>query len=491
MEKHILSKSTFIRGMQCEKSLYLNKYNKELKAQPDPSLEAIFTQGTQVGELAQKLFPGGVDCTPASVYDFQKAVLKTNEFINFGNPVIYEAAFQHNGVLAALDILVKDNEGWKAYEVKSSTAVTDTYILDASIQYYCIKNAGIDLVDISIIHINNQYIKQGELDINQLFTIESIKDQVLDKQSTIENDIDRLKNTLNQTNEPSKEIGIHCSSPYSCDFMHYCWKDIPEYSIFDISRLSIHKKFELYKKGILNFNQIPSDFPLNENQWKQVHGEIRNEKFINQLEIKDFIESFQFPIYFLDFETFTTAIPIIDNSRPYQQIVFQYSIHKLTNDYLLTNGEFLAESDGKDPRIPFIEKLINDCGDSGTILVYNIGFERGRLSELCDIFPKYKSQLSLLMDRMIDLMIPFQKKWYYTPEMKGSYSIKKVLPALIPNLTYSNLTIKEGGTASNTFASMMNNTFSGDIEQTRKDLLEYCKLDTYAMVEIFNLLKNC
>ena len=178
MQKHILSKSTFIRGIQCEKSLYLNKHAKNLRDPLTPEQEAIFSQGTNVGELAQGLFPGGVDCSPESYYNFQESVEKTHQEINKGTKVIYEAAFQFNGVLAALDILVKEDDGWHAYEVKSSTKVSETYEMDATIQYYAISNSGIELKDISIVYINNQYTKDGPLDIHELFTIESVNDRV-------------------------------------------------------------------------------------------------------------------------------------------------------------------------------------------------------------------------------------------------------------------------------------------------------------------------
>ena len=187
----------------------------------------------------------------------------------------------------------------------------------------------------------------------------------------------------------------------------------------------------------------------------------------------------------------TSALPIFDNSRPYQQLVFQYSLHLKNISGDLMHREFLAEaSPSIDPRIDFVKQLINDFGDSGDILVYNIGFERGKLYDLIEVFPQLEKQINAIIDRLKDLMVPFQQKWYYTPEMKGSYSIKAVLPALVPELSYKNLEIKEGGTASNTFTQMVLGEFKGDIIQTRNDLLAYCKMDTYAMVRILEKLYN-
>ncbi|MDB2464005.1 DUF2779 domain-containing protein [Flavobacteriaceae bacterium] len=484
-----LSKSTFIRGLQCEKSLYLYKHHYKLKDPTPSSLQAVFDQGTNIGILAQELFPIGADASPDNHFKMVESVGKTLDFIAQGETTIYEATFLYNDVLAALDILVKDEEGWKAYEVKSSTKVSETYIKDAAIQYYTITNSGIDLKDISIVHINNQYTKDGELDIHQLFTIESVCDQVLKFLPRIPNEVRRLKNVIERTEVPKVDIGNHCSDPYDCDFKGTCWKHIPDYSVFDISRLNKDKKFELYNQGVITLDQIDlGQTDLNPGQILQVQSEINGTSHIDIEEIRNFTSGLHYPLYFLDFETISPAVPKYDGSRPYQQLVFQYSLHiQETSTSDIEHKEYLADPT-EDPRIRFIEQLIQDCGASGDILVYNIGFERGKLNDLIEVFPEYSNELRAIVNRLKDLMIPFQQKWYYTPEMRGSYSIKSVLPALVPELSYNDLEIKEGGTASNTFLSMINGNFQGDVEETRRQLLEYCKLDTYAMVKILERL---
>ena len=487
--KSRLSKSTFIRGLQCEKSLYLYKHQYRLKDPTPSSLQSVFDQGTNIGLLAQELFPNGADASPENHFKMVESVGKTLDFISQGESIIYEATFQFNNVLAALDILVKDQEGWKAYEVKSSTKVSDTYIKDAAIQYYTITNSGIDLKDISIVHINNQYTKEGELDINQLFTIESVYDRVLEFLPRIPNEVRRLKNVIESTDIPNVDIGPHCSDPYDCDFKGTCWKHIPDYSVFNISRLNKDKKFDLYNQGLITLDQIDlGQTDLNPNQVLQVQSEVDGTTYIDKNEIRNFTNGLNYPLYFLDFETIGPAVPKYDGSRPYQQLVFQYSLHiqKISNSEII-HREYLADP-SQDPRVGFIEQLSEDCGASGDILVYNIGFERGKLNDLIEVFPEYSNELRSIVNRLKDLMIPFQQKWYYTPEMKGSYSIKYVLPALVPELSYNNLEIKEGGTASNTFLSMVNGSYKGDVEETRRQLLEYCKLDTYAMVKILEKL---
>lgn len=489
IKKSRLSKSTFIRGLQCEKSLYLYKHHYRLKDPTPPSLQTVFDQGTNIGLLAQDLFPNGADASPENHFKMVESVGKTLKFITQGESIIYEATFLYNDVLAALDILVKDEQGWKAYEVKSSTKVSDTYIKDAAIQYYTITNSGIDLKDISIVHINNQYTKEGELDIHQLFTIESVYDQVLEFLPRVPNEVRRLKNVIESPEIPQIDIGPHCSDPYDCDFKGTCWKHIPDYSVFNISRLNKDKKFDLYNQGVVTLDQIDlGQTDLNPNQVLQVQSEVNGTSHIDIEEIRNFTNGLNYPLYYLDFETIGPAVPKYNGSRPYQQLVFQYSLHIQENSTsVIEHREYLADPT-KDPRPNFIEQLIKDCGTSGDIIVYNIGFERGKINDLIEVFPQYSTELRGIVNRLKDLMIPFQQKWYYTPEMRGSYSIKYVLPALVPELSYDDLPIKEGGTASNTFLSMVNGTFDGDDKETRRQLLEYCSLDTYAMVKILEKL---
>ena len=245
----------------------------------------------------------------------------------------------------------------------------------------------------------------------------------------------------------------------------------------------------LYNQGVITLDDIDlSQTDLNPNQLLQVQSEVNGTTHIDIEEIRNFTNGLIYPLYFLDFETIGPAVPKYNGSRPYQQLVFQYSLHiQETLTSVIEHREYLADPT-KDPRIGFIEQLIQDCGSSGDILVYNIGFERGKLNDLIDVFPEYSNELLGIVNRLKDLMIPFQQKWYYTPEMKGSYSIKYILPALVPELSYNDLDIKEGGKASNTFLSMVNETFEGDVQKTRRQLLEYCELDTYAMVKILEKL---
>ena len=477
--------------MQCRKSLYLHWHNPELRDPLSPMQQAIFSQGTNVGKLAQQLFPGGTD---AGIYvpdNYAKSIEMTTQLISEGADVIYEAGFKTNGLHCFVDILVRDGDGWKAYEVKSSTNLKPVNLLDAAFQYYVMTNSGLKVSDISLVTLNSNYERMGELNIFSLFKSESVTVPVLKLQSRIKKDIADFLATLEGSTVPDVDIGPHCTDPYDCDFHGHCWQHVPEYSIFDISRLSGEKKWELYRLGILKFEDIPPGFNLNGAQWQQVKAELKNEKHIDRDAISTFINHLHYPLYFLDFESFQPAVPLFDHSRPYQQVVFQYSLHiQESPEAELKHKSFLADADGSDPRVPFIRSLINEIGGDGDIFVFNRSFEAARLNEIAAGFPEYNAAIKNIVSRIKDMMVLFQQRQYYVPEMRGSYSIKQVLPALVPGFGYEDLAINDGGSASHAFTSLMGETDLFKIMEIRDNLLEYCKLDTLAMVKILNVLKK-
>lgn len=484
-----LSKSAFIRGLQCHKSLYLKKHHPDLEDQISDSQQAIFDKGTNVGLLAQELFPGGSDLEGYIPHNFSEVFRQTDQLI-LGEAPIYEAGFSYDNLLCFMDILYKKEGKWHACEVKGSTSVKETYLWDTAFQYHVITSSGIELEDISVVHLNNQYVRNGDINLQELFTIESVKDRILPLLSKVKEYINQMKGMLVNKNIPSIHIGPQCSNPYSCSFRGHCWKTIPDYSVFNISRLNMENKFDLYEKGIVEVADVPDEFPLSPNQQLQVLADKSGKSIIDKDEIRAFVKKLNYPLYFLDFETFQSSVPRFDQSRPFQQIVFQYSLHILDKpNGTLIHKEFLAEAKD-DPRLPFVKQLIDDIGKAGDIIVYNQGFETARLNEIGKSFPDYKKQTDEINIRVVDLMTPFSQKHYYTPEMKGSYSIKKVLPALVPELSYADLNINEGGNASIAFECLYNEKDEAKIDKTRKDLLEYCGLDTLAMVEILKILEN-
>jgi len=435
-------------GNQCKKRLWLHKFNPTVRDEEDAAQTALFQSGTDVGLLAQKRFYGGIDVSPVDPFHYQQSVFDTATLIARGAKVIYEAAFQFDGVLAAMDIMVKRKDKWYAYEVKSSTGVKEPYLQDVALQYHVITNSGIELEDIFILHLNNKYIRKGELDLQQLFTPTSVLEEVKRRQEGISLKIVELKNMLKTRELPEIEIGAHCHIPYTCDFKGYCG-----------GGMSI---------------EMP-DF---------------GQPIIDKKGINEFVQSLTYPLYFLDFETWMTPVPEQDGQWPYRQMPFQFSLHVLNSqDSEVLHREYLAENKDVDLLI-FVEKLLQYLGTVGSILVYNKAFENSRLKELKEQFPLYHAAISSLQERLVDLMSPFRKKQYYLPEMEGSYSIKQVLPALVPELGYDDLLIGDGGEASLAFYNLDKNQDSETIQEIRNALLEYCQLDTLAMVKILEKLKS-
>ena len=486
IEKHILSKSTFMYGCQCTKRLHLHKYRPELKNPVDERVQYVKDSGSAVGLLAQQLFPGGVDASPPDSYSYQESVIKTRELIAQGTSIIYEAVFQYEGVLCALDILVKEGDAWHAYEVKGAGSVKPQHVQDAAFQYYVITHCGIMLDDISIVHVNSKYIRKGELDIQQLFKKQSILKEVVAEQSSVQRKIYQLKHVLAQP-EPVTDIGPHCAAPYDCDFTNHCWQHIPKTdSVFD---LGPNAAWKLYSDGHLHLDHIPQDYVLSKWVAHQLAHYRSGEPFVDQEAIQRFLLSLQYPVYFLDFETVWPGVPEFDDTRPFQQIPFQFSLHvQRSAGDKPEHYEFLGN--GKtDPREMFVHELIATLGTVGSILCYNATFEKTRIKELIKLFPQQEVQLSALTARISDLMTIFQKRFYYHPEFKGNYSIKNVLPVLCPDLRYDSLIIQEGDTASKVYAQLKLQD-EHTAAQQREHLLAYCKMDTLAMVKILDWLRN-
>ncbi len=445
----VLSKSKFIRGEKCRKSLWLHVHQRDLSVVLD-SQQAIMNRGTNVGVLARDYFPGGVMAVESD-YPTAESALRTRELIDQGVETIYEATFIYDDTLIAADILTKIDGQWHLFECKGSTVVKPYYIRDLAVQMYVVTGVGITLADASVMHLNNQYVRHGNLALQELFTCESVFGMAKGMQDDIPQLLAEFREML-QGQEPQIEIGGHCNSPYACDFMNYC-------------------------QGLLPTNNA------------ETASESDNSPIIRHDSVRNQLAQFGYPLYFLDFETMQPAVPMFDESRPYQQIPFQYSLHYLRErGGELIHSDFLAWPVG-DPRPDLIRNLIEATRGAGKILTYNVVFERRMLREMARDFPEYSDELQDIISRLEDLMPVFRSKDYYFPSMGRGYSIKTVLPLMVPELSYEELEINNGGDASSLFLQLYDSNDVELIEKTRQDLLKYCHLDTLAMVRILGELE--
>ena len=488
MTNTYLSKSSYCKCMQCEKILWLERYKDDNAAENNN--EAVFSTGQQVGELAKGLF-GEYEDIPSDE-KLSIRIEKTKEMMENNANIITEASFSYDNNFCSVDILKNDPDGVEIYEVKSSTKIKDIYIDDAAYQCFVLSNLGLTVKKVAIVYINNEYMRDDDLDINQLFNIEDITDIAAEKQNEIRSNISSINEFMkkhDKDNEPVKEIGTHCFEPYQCKFWEYCTKDLEKPNVFDIGGMSKTKKFEKYYEGKISFKDLENE-KLNKKYLEQIDFELNDRKAkINKEAIKDFLNSLNYPLYFIDYESCQYAIPELKATKPYQQIPFQYSLHIIKEKGApLEHKEFLGEADDEDIIRKFGESMIEDMSENGSIIVYNKTFESTRNKEIGEMYPDLKPEMDRFNANIVDLMIPFRNRDYYTKEMKGSYSIKYVLPALYPEdkeLDYKELSlIHKGDEASNAFLSLKEKT-PEEQKEIRNALLEYCKLDTYAMVKIW------
>jgi hypothetical protein len=481
-----LSKSLILKGMQCPKALYLVKNPPAFELPPLPHLEAKYRTGNEVGLLAQQLFPGGTEI-PFHGLTVAQQMEQTRQLIDAGDQVIYEASFAFDGIFVKVDILVKDGDEWQIHEVKMGTSTKEVNLDDVAIQYYVLSNCGFAISSAYLVHINNQYVRQGEIDVQQLYTDDDVTDEALDHQANLPGLITDLRQTLSG-NEPGIDIGPHCTSPYECDFIPYCWQHIPENSIFDLKGRGI-KKFDYYNRGIIRFEDLSLD-ELNKAQRNQVEATLNQQDSINPDGIKEFLDTLWYPLCHLDFETFDTPIPPFDGTRPYQKIPFQYSLHIQERAGVEpVHTEYLVEP-GNDPRRELSERLLAEIPEDACVLTYNQAFEKGVLRNLAELFPDLADALLARVENVRDLMVPFRKRDVYRWQMRGSYSIKVVLPALVPDLSYDGMEVADGMAAMRAYHEMCALDDPAALAELRRGLLEYCCLDTLAMVRILGELES-
>lgn len=485
-----LSKSKYTQGIVCEKKLWLSCYKNE--ESEDTGNSSILDNGTKIGELARNLFGKYILIKFDS--NFQNMLTETNTYLNNKPNIICEASFSYDGNFCSVDILKNDNDGVEIYEVKSSTEINDIYIDDISYQTWILKKCGLNVKKSFIIYVNNKYIKNGEFDIKQFFKIEDVSNLIDLK--VVEKNIKEFKKIINQKTEPKIDLSLACHKPYDCPFFKYCTKKLPKPNVFDIGwNVHFDKKIDMYRRHNISFEEIFNNETVNKKATEQIKFALNNTKpKINKESIKELLNSFTYPLYFLDFESFQPCIPTIDGTRPNQQICFQYSLHY----YLKENGklyhkEYLSDDYNGNPMYGLCEKLCEDIPINSCVVVYNKGFECTRLTEMANLFPEFKEHLLNIRDNIVDLMTPFINQDYYIKEFGGRWSIKVVLPALFPNdssLDYHNLEqVHKGDEASNAFLSLPSMPKEEQII-LRDNMLKYCKLDTYAMIKIYEKLKE-
>ena len=503
-----LSKSRFTSFCQCPKLLWLNVYKPD-EAIVDPATEARFEQGNMVGDLAMQLFCDFKEAhaeKPDGKLDLNAMTAQTRQWMDEGVENICEASFIFENNYCAVDILRKNAGGWDIYEVKSSScskskksdSKLEKYAPDIAYQKWVLTQCGVNVVNTYLVCLNSDYVRHGDLDLHKLFVIIDMK-MLVDKEfKDVPHRVKDAMKLLADTTEPDIDISERCAKPYGCAFFDYCKRihGIPDDkpTIFNLYNMYFSDKLKHYRAGRLSFEDVRKE-NLSPIQHMQVECTLNHTEHIDVKGIGDFLSQLSYPLYFLDFETLMQAVPQYDGQSPYQQITFQYSLHiKENSDAPYQHKEFLATSDGSDPRRALAEQLCKDIPMNVCTLVYNKSFECARISELATLYPDLAEHLLNIREQIQDLLVPFKSGFYYVPAMCDSFSIKSVLPALFPDdpeLNYHNLddSCQNGGDAMNLFPAIA--TMSPkDVAAAREALLRYCELDTWAMVKVWERLEE-
>lgn len=476
-----LSKSKYLVGLRCPKLLWCYYHAPQLIPSLDKATQALFDQGHDVGNIAKKRYPNGIEIM--WVNGFEQTLQKTQELVK-QKKILFEASFQHKNAYCRNDILFPVGDAWDIIEVKSSTKVEDEHVHDVAFQRYCLEGTGLKVRHCYLLHINNTYVKQGEIDAQKLFICENITEQVAQLVPTVEKNIQALIAILQCPTMPHPILGTGCLDPKECPV---CLCDLPDDNVTTLYSLG-KKAYELINNHIILIRELSDDFPLSDKQQIQKESLLAGKPHIQRNALLKFLQKLRYPLHFLDFETVNPAIPLFDGTRPYQQIPFQFSLHIRRS--VRSKPEHIAFlADGpEDPR-PALLQALRSIMHSGTVLAYNMSFEKSILRDLCGAFPQ-ETWLSSVIDRLDDLIIPFRNFSYYHPAQHGSCSIKAVLPALTGR-SYTHLEISKGDQAAREFLAMTyKKGETKDKKKLRQALLDYCKQDTEGMIEIVNVLEN-
>lgn len=495
----ILSKTNFLTYLDCLKNAWLKIHKPDIYYKyPLSSFEKnIIDTGNEIDKLARDLFPGGITVESREDIEYTKKLIQEK------TPIIYQPVFTTDKFITASDIFVWNTENniYDLYEVKASTSSeegggrkTEDYLIDIAFQKVVLDELNINIGSLNLIRLNKEYIRYGSLELEKLFIIENLTKEVNEILPEIKQKMETAYHFLSSDNEPNGHCDCILKGWNShCTTSEYSIPDLPEYPVHAIARINKKKLAELVDSSIFSIHDIPDGFTLSDNQQRQVDTAKSGKSYIHKQGIIEFLETMKYPLAFLDYETYPSALPRYDGYRPYQQIPFQFSLHVINSP----GGELLhydfIYTDKKAPDKELSEALKKYLPKTGSVIVWNQKFEKGINEQIGERLPEYKEFMQDVNNRVVDLMIPFSGKTlvYDHPKFMGSASIKYVLPALVPNLSYKEMHIQEGGTASDTWNRIMSNEYSPEEKNIKiQALKDYCGLDTLAMVEIWKVLNK-
>jgi predicted RecB family nuclease len=479
-----LSKSRFTAGKQCHKLLWWRVHEPlAVELQPDIVLQDRFDQGTHVGELARAQFPGGVLIQRAEQGDDQRLAL-TRQAIASGADTIFEASFVADNTFVACDVLLREGDAWRLIEVKSSSSAKEEHLMDAAIQVHVLELSGLSVSQVEIMHLNKECHFPYLTNLFQRTVVtQEVRALLPGIHDEIESQLVMLGGPL-----PDVPFGLQCSEPYECAFQERCWPTDPDH-ISNLYNIGRGKRGQQYMDaGIHRISDIPTNKKINFTAQRQIKA-MKSGRMIVEQKLAQALEPFDVRLGFLDFETISRAVPVWPDMSPWEQAAAQFSYHETNGDGTYTHAEFLAEGPD-DTRQRLVQRMIEATAGAEKVVMYS-AFEKTQIRSLQESVPALRAELIELEGKLIDLL-PVLREHVYHPEFHGSFSIKRVLTPLVPELTYSDLVIVDGLVASVEIARLLfvaGKIPPEEVPRVRKDLLEYCKRDTWAMVKLLDSLR--
>jgi hypothetical protein len=489
-----LTKSDYLLFLNHPAWLWLKKYDKGKLPEIDENTQRRFDTGKELEKYAEALFEGGFRLGFTTDEEYLSLGSRTKETIAQGHQVLFQPRFDIEDLTCLPDIIVFTSEKTlKLYEIKSSTKVKPEHETDLAFQSFVLERCGYMVETVSVIHVNNTYVRDGAIDPAKLLTSVDVTGLVKAKHGETKANIELALVAIANTTIPDISPR-HCGAGVLQGWLtiYRTLTEVPAYSIYDLCGLNTKMVAELEDMDVLLIADIPDSVKLNAKQTKLVAGVKANLPEIDKSAITDFLATLTYPLYFYDYETCHCTVPAYDGTRPFQQIPCQYSLHRQE----VPGGEVLHTEfihRGSDNPAPALaEALRKDIGDTGTAIVWNATFEKTRNIEMAEMLPEYSEFFHDLNARTVDLMIPFSKGMFVHPAFLGSASIKSILPILVPELSYKELSVQEGLTAQRLWmeATLEGKGTDEEKEKLFSDLLAYCKLDTLAMVKIYEYLRQ-
>lgn len=488
-----LSKSDYTTYLKHPAWLWIKKHAKAILPPIDPATQAIFDTGHEFEQYAEALFPGGVTLGFNDYDEYLSLPERTIQALHEGMHTIFQGRFEFEQLTFICDVIqVVEGKEVDLIEIKSSTSAKPEHIVDLAFQLHVLENCGYTVREVSVIHVNNQYVRKGAIDPKLITARTDVTESVRAARDFTKQKISEALQVMALTECPDV-------SPLNADSKSFGeWLEIYKHmkspksgSIYDLCQLDAKTLKNLLDNNISYIKDIPADFVLKPKQRLQVEAYHQGHPTIHKDKIKEYLDTFTYPLYFFDYETLGSLVPYFDGLKPYQQLPFQYSLHILDSpDADLRHEEFLLR-DNLNPAEPLTQALRSHIGNNGTVITWNMGFEKGCNSLLGTLLPEHEDFYESLNNRIVDLMIPFSQNWYVDADFCGSASIKKVLPVLVPSLSHKELDISDGSSAQRLWMeAVLDGKRPNEKDKILDDLIKYCGLDTFAMVEIFRKLQD-